>query len=109
VIGFDACLMQAVDAVDDFRSIIKYYLASEATEPGHGTYLSCFFLSERLPFFKPPLIILFKKISVCFKQVGRTSIWIRRTVPWPWRGILKKILLKKVKYWVFWANGWILI
>jgi len=39
VIGFDACLMQSVDAVDDYRNITKYYLASEATEPGHGTYI----------------------------------------------------------------------
>jgi hypothetical protein len=36
VIGFDACLMQAVGAADDYRDIAKYILASEATEPGHG-------------------------------------------------------------------------
>ena len=36
VIGFDACLMQAVGAVDDYRRIAKYVLASEAVEPGHG-------------------------------------------------------------------------
>jgi hypothetical protein len=36
VLGFDACLMQAFGALDDFTSVTKYYLASEATEPGEG-------------------------------------------------------------------------
>jgi hypothetical protein len=36
VIGFDACLMQAVGAADDYRDIARYILASEAVEPGHG-------------------------------------------------------------------------
>ena len=36
VLGFDACLMQSMDALDDFANLTKYYLASEATEPGHG-------------------------------------------------------------------------
>lgn len=36
VIGFDACLMQAFGAADDYRSVGKYLLASEAVEPGHG-------------------------------------------------------------------------
>lgn len=36
VLGFDACLMQAMDALDDFAGITRYYLASEAVEPGHG-------------------------------------------------------------------------
>ncbi|GAX09741.1 hypothetical protein FisN_19Lh210 [Fistulifera solaris] len=36
VLGFDACLMQAVDALDEYHNITKYYLASEAVEPGHG-------------------------------------------------------------------------
>ena len=38
VLGFDACLMQAMDAVDDYKDVTRYYLASEATEPGHGKY-----------------------------------------------------------------------
>jgi hypothetical protein len=36
VLGFDACLMQSADALDEYREVTKYYLASEATEPGHG-------------------------------------------------------------------------
>ena len=36
VIGFDACLMQAVGAADDYAGVTKYILASEAVEPGHG-------------------------------------------------------------------------
>ena len=36
VIGFDACLMQAVGAADDYKDIADYLLASEAVEPGHG-------------------------------------------------------------------------
>lgn len=36
VIGFDACLMQAVGAADDYKGVAKYILASEAVEPGHG-------------------------------------------------------------------------
>lgn len=36
VIAFDACLMQAVDAADDYRNVGKFLLASEAIEPGHG-------------------------------------------------------------------------
>lgn len=36
VIGFDACSMQAVDTVDDYRDVAKYFLASETVEPGHG-------------------------------------------------------------------------
>jgi hypothetical protein len=36
VIGFDACLMQAFGAADDYRSVGNYLLASEAVEPGHG-------------------------------------------------------------------------
>lgn len=38
VLGFDACLMQSVGALDEFKSITRYYLASEAVEPGHGTF-----------------------------------------------------------------------
>jgi hypothetical protein len=36
VIGFDACLMNAVGAADDFTSVADNLLASEAVEPGHG-------------------------------------------------------------------------
>ena len=36
VVGFDACLMSAVGAIDEYRDIAKYVLASEAVEPGHG-------------------------------------------------------------------------
>lgn len=36
VLGFDACLMQSVGALDEYNNITKYYIASEATEPGHG-------------------------------------------------------------------------
>jgi hypothetical protein len=39
VLGFDACLMQAVDALDEYHNITKYYIASEAVEPGHGMIL----------------------------------------------------------------------
>ena len=38
VLGFDACLMQSVGALDEFKSITRYFLASEAVEPGHGTF-----------------------------------------------------------------------
>lgn len=40
VIGFDACLMQAIGAADEYREVAKYFLASEAVEPGHGKWLS---------------------------------------------------------------------
>ncbi|CAB9524949.1 peptidase C11, clostripain [Seminavis robusta] len=36
VIGFDACLMQALGAADDYMDVAQYMLASEAVEPGHG-------------------------------------------------------------------------
>jgi hypothetical protein len=36
VIGFDACLMSGLGAIDEYRDVAKYVLASEATEPGHG-------------------------------------------------------------------------
>ncbi|CAB9498210.1 Clostripain family [Seminavis robusta] len=36
VLGFDACLMQALGAADDYKDVAKYILASEAVEPGHG-------------------------------------------------------------------------
>lgn len=36
VLGFDACLMQSVGALDEYNNITKYYIASEAVEPGHG-------------------------------------------------------------------------
>lgn len=36
VLGFDACLMQSFGALDDYRDVTQYLLASEATEPGHG-------------------------------------------------------------------------
>ena len=36
VVGFDACLMQAFGAADDYMSVAKYILASEEVEPGHG-------------------------------------------------------------------------
>lgn len=36
VLGFDACLMQAVGAADDYMEVADYILASEAVEPGHG-------------------------------------------------------------------------
>lgn len=40
VVGFDACLMQAAGAADDYHKVTRYYLASEAVEPGHGTVIS---------------------------------------------------------------------
>ena len=36
VLGFDACLMQSVGAVDDYMDVADYILASEAVQPGHG-------------------------------------------------------------------------
>ena len=36
VLGFDACLMSDVGALDEYHTIAKYFIASEATEPGHG-------------------------------------------------------------------------
>jgi len=36
VLGFDACLMMSVSALAEYEDVAKYYLASEATEPGHG-------------------------------------------------------------------------
>ncbi|CAB9524950.1 peptidase C11, clostripain [Seminavis robusta] len=36
VVGFDACLMQAVGAADDYKAVASHILASEAVEPGHG-------------------------------------------------------------------------
>ena len=36
VCGFDACLMQAIGAADDYKDVAEYILASEAVEPGHG-------------------------------------------------------------------------
>jgi Clostripain family len=40
VLGFDACLMQAVGAADDYAQIADYIMASEAVEPGHGKFES---------------------------------------------------------------------
>ena len=36
VLGFDACLMSSVLALEEYKDAAKYVLASEATEPGHG-------------------------------------------------------------------------
>ena len=36
VIGFDACLMQAFGAADDYSSVARFLLASEEVEPGTG-------------------------------------------------------------------------
>ena len=38
VLGFDACYMQSFDTLDEYRDVTKYFLASEATEPGHGKF-----------------------------------------------------------------------
>ena len=50
VLGFDACLMSSYTAVDDYHSIAKYYLASEAVEPGHGKSRSSVFSLATLTF-----------------------------------------------------------
>jgi Clostripain family len=56
VLGFDACLMQAVGAADDYKDVADYILASEAVEPGHGTlelghgYDFGVFLTQLTPF-----------------------------------------------------------
>lgn len=60
VIGFDACMMQAVGAADDFSSIANYILASEAVEPGTGK--SCL-ISEM--FLTIPLATLHHTHLVC--------------------------------------------
>lgn len=36
ILGFDACLMAAFEAVAKFSKYCDYYLASEELEPGHG-------------------------------------------------------------------------
>lgn len=36
VLGFDACLMANLEALYNFRSFSRYYVASEELEPGHG-------------------------------------------------------------------------
>jgi Clostripain family len=38
VLGFDSCLMSDFGALDEYRTIADYVIASEATEPGHGMY-----------------------------------------------------------------------
>ena len=37
VLGFDACQMQSLGAMDNYMGVTDYYLASMANEPGHGT------------------------------------------------------------------------
>jgi hypothetical protein len=32
--------MMEMGALDDYRQITDYYLASQAAEPGHGTFIS---------------------------------------------------------------------
>ena len=49
VLGFDACLMMAAGALDEFKDIADYFLASEAVEPGHGKSGVVFKLSSVLP------------------------------------------------------------
>ena len=41
VVGFDACLMSALGAADDFMAVADNLLASEAVEPGHGKLTYC--------------------------------------------------------------------
>ena len=36
LLGFDACLMANLEALNNFKSFSKYYIASEELEPGHG-------------------------------------------------------------------------
>ena len=54
VIGFDACLMQAVSAMDEYRDVASYVLASETTKPGHGKFnilyrVPCFIVTHNTP------------------------------------------------------------
>lgn len=49
VLGFDACLMQGFGVVDDYVNVAKYTLASEAVEPGHGTFLFPLFIGRQIP------------------------------------------------------------
>ena len=42
MIGFDACLMSSFESLDEFSTVTKYFLASEAVEPGHGTCVGLF-------------------------------------------------------------------
>lgn len=37
VLGFDACNMQAIGALDEYQKIARYMMASEAIIPGQGT------------------------------------------------------------------------
>lgn len=39
VLGFDACLMNDFGALDEYREVADYVLASEAVVPGHGTWV----------------------------------------------------------------------
>ena len=43
VIGFDACLMSSIGAVDEYRDVAQFVLASEAVEPGHGMLMTRIF------------------------------------------------------------------
>lgn len=61
VLGFDACLMQAVGAADDYVGVADYILASEAVEPGHGwayNYLTT----------APSALVLAKEVIVTFLE-----------------------------------------
>lgn len=70
VLGFDACLMQAMGAVDDFKDVTRYFLASEATEPGHGK--SCFSLATLLFFqryFYPCLPVVSSLVGWAYNEL----------------------------------------
>jgi hypothetical protein len=70
VLGFDACLMAAVGALDDFTPITKYYLASEAVEPGAGTSIvTAFYIRSSNIAFEWTLTLFFS-LCVNFPRLG---------------------------------------
>lgn len=46
IVGFDACLMNSFETLDDYSAVAKYFLASETIEPGHGWAYNKLRLSE---------------------------------------------------------------
>lgn len=77
VLGFDACLMQEVGALDEYSEVADYLLASEAVEPGHGTctYDSLVLLCNNLPSLTSSVHYLFTV------KVGPTIRWDLWTMP----------------------------
>jgi hypothetical protein len=115
VLGFDAGLMQAVDSLDEYHNVTKYYMASEAVEPGHGMTLIGSFTSIILHPLTCRLLLLLTGWAYNFLEPAATALeyatnfhdnFLQQTQGWDVHMTPKTLAIVDADLFIPFLNAW---